>query len=375
MSIANCVICGVEFEQSRADAVYCSHKCRQAGLRDRQRSEATVRIGGIIAAADRFESESVAFGTVGRASISIPTLRGQPQRDSALRMPVELYISGALVWAGDVTSMSRELDTGSVEVQAEDLMGRLAGLTIAAGCGQNSDAYATASAVASEAGLHYTLPKVRANPVPLRLLAESDDAAGPADARSVLLWASRVTGEPFNVTSSGEVVFGTPPAAPRAIAAANVHVRSFERGAPVAAIVWSTPPIPAGPGSMLRSDRVADVPPGVGCYFYSLFGRREVELAGIAERLQAQIGRGVVMVEGESTDSIEPHELVMVEGVNWPLTVTSVHRMFSDGVLVTRFTATHYPEPPRVPSIIGAADSTRVLWPGSVQPAPVEAAA
>lgn len=375
MSIANCVVCGVEFEQSRADAVYCSHKCRQAGLRDRQRSEVSVRIGGIVAAADRFESESVAFGTVGRASISIPTLRGVPQRDAAQRMPVELYVSGALVWAGDVVHMTRDLGSGAVELECEDYVGRLAAQTAAGGYGQNCDCYSAAAAAAAECGLHYTPPAVRGHPSPLRLAAEADDVAGPADARSVLLWASRITGEPFNVASSGELIFGTPPAAPRAIAAENVRVRSFERGAPVAAVVQSTPPIPAGPGSMLRSGRVADVPPGVGCYFYSLFGRREVELVPLADRLQAQIARGVVRVEGETTDSVEPHDVVLVEGVSWPLIVTRVHRVFSDGILTVAFEATHFPQPPRVPSMIGAGDSTRVLWPGSAQPAPVEAAA
>ncbi len=376
MSIANCVICGAEFEPSRRDATYCSHKCRQAGLRDRAKSDATVRIGGIVAAAERFESTAGAFGTVGNASIRIPNLRGQPQRDSALRMPVELYVAGALQWAGDVVHMTRDLTSGSVDVECEDLMGRLAVQPLAGGYGQNCDCYSAAAAAAAECGLHYSAPTVRRHPSPLRLSAESDDAGGPASARDVLTWAARITGEPFNITSSGELRFGAPPAAPREISVENARVTTYERNAPVAAVVWSTRALGSGPGAMLRSGRVADVPLGVGCYFFPLHGRREVELAPLAERLAAQIAQGVVLVQGETADVIEPHELVTVEGVHWPLIVTRVHRVFSDGILTVAFEAVHFPEPPRVPSVIGAGDSTRVLWPGSVQPAqPAEAAA
>lgn len=376
MPTSNCIVCGSPFEPSRADATYCSAKCRQAALRDRAKSEATVRIGGLVAPCERFESESGAFGTVGCASIRIATLRGQPQRDAAQRTPVELYVAGVLQWSGDVLHLTRELASGAVDVECEDYMGRLAAQPAAGGHAQNCDGYSAAAAAAAECGLHYTPPDVRGHPVPLRLLAESDDAGGPASARDVLLWASRVTGEQFAVLNDSTLVFGGAPAAPRAIAADNVRITTFERGAPAAAIVWSTPPIPAGAGTMLRSGRVADVPPGIGCYFYPLFGRREVELVPLADRLAAQIARGVVTVQGETADAIEPHELVTVEGVHWPLIVTSVHRVFSDGVLVTRFEAVHFPQPPRVPSIIGAGDSVRTLWPGSAQPAqPVEAAA
>ncbi|MDA8348474.1 MAG: hypothetical protein M0038_06685 [Pseudomonadota bacterium] len=373
----SCVVCGTEFTPSRRDARYCSGKCRQAALRDREKTDCSVRIGGLVAPVERFEAERTAFGEVGHATIQLATLRGVPQRDAAQRMYVELYVGDALVWAGDVTCMRRDLGSGAAEIEAEDLMGRLAELTVAAGCMQHADAYQTAAACAADAGLHYTPPQSPAHPVPLRLAAEADDVAGPASARDVLLWASRVTGERFAVLNDGTLLFGGQPAAPRAITLATGTLTMFERNAPVAAVVWSTPQLGIGNSGMLRSSRVCDVPPGVGCYHFPLHGRREVELAGIAERLGAQIARGVVQVEGETGDTQpQPHDLVLVKGVSGPLLVTRTLHRFDSGVLSLWFEATHFPPPPRVPSVIGAADSTRCAWPGSVPPAqPVEVAA
>lgn len=373
----SCIVCGTEFTPSRRDARYCSGKCRQAALRDREKTDCSVRIGGLVAPVERFEAERAAFGEVGHASIQLATLRGVPQRDAAQRMPVELYVADSLVWAGDAVRINRDLGSASVELECEDYVGRLAELTVAAGCMQHADAYQTAAAVAADAGLHYVAPQQRAHPVPLRLAAEADDVDGPASARDVLLWASRVTGEPFAVLNDGTLVFGGQPAAPRAITLATGTLTMFERNAPVAAVVWSTPQLGIGNSGMLRSSRICDVPAGIGCYHFPLHGRREVELAGLAERLGAQIGRNVVHVEGETADThLQPHDLVMVEGVSGPLIVTRTLHRFDSGVLSLWFEATHFPPPPRVPSVIGAADSTRVAWPGSVQPAqPVEQAA
>lgn len=376
-STSNCIVCGNPFEPTRADARYCSHKCRQAALRDRAKSDATVRIGGLVAPVERFEAERGSFGAVGYASIRVPNLRGTPQRDAAQRMPVELYVADSLVWAGDATCMRRDLGGGSVSIEAEDLTGRLASVTAAGGFAQNADAYSTAAACAADAGLHYAPPQQRAHPVPLRLAAEADDVAGPASARDVLLWASRITGEPFAVLNDGTLLFGGQPAAPRTIAVATGTVTTFERNAPVAAVAWSTQPLGSGSTVMLRSGRVADVPPGIGCYHFPLHGRREVELAGLAERLAGQIGRTAAQVEGETEDThLQPHDLVTVEGVSGPLIVTRTLHRFGDGILTVWFEATHFPPPPRVPSIIGAGDSTRCAWPGSVPYAQsVEAAA
>jgi hypothetical protein len=336
-----------------------------------------VHVGGLVAPVERFEAERGSFGTVGYASIRVANLRGVPQRDAAQRMAVEVLVAGALVWAGDVTCMRRDLGSGSVELECEDLMGRLASVAAAGGFAQNADCYSTAAACAADAGLHYAPPQHRAHPVPLHLAATADDVDGPATARDVLLWASRVTGEPFAVLNDGTLVFGGQPAAPRAITVSNGTVTSFERNAPVAAVLHSTPQLGSGSTVMLRSGRVADVPAGVATYFYPLHGRREVELAGIAERLGAQIGRGVVQVEGETVDStLQPHDLVTVERASGPLLVTHVLHRFDGGVLTVWIEATHFPQPPRVPSQVGAGDSTRCAWPGSVQPAqPVEAAA
>lgn len=378
-STSNCVVCGAEFTPTRADARFCSHACRQAALRDRQKSDATIRVGGLTAAVERFEGERGSFGAVGYASIRVANLRGTPQRDAAQRMPVELYVADSLVWSGDAVRINRDLGSSSVSIEAEDLMGRLAELTVAAGCAQNADCYQVAAACAADAGLHYTPPQSPAHPVPLRLAAEVDDVDGPASARDVLLWASRVTGEPFAVRNDGALIFGSAPAAPRQIAVATGTLTTFERNAPVAAVVWSTPPLGSGSTVMLRSGRICDVPAGIGCYHFPLFGRREVELASLAERLGAQIGRGVVQIEGETADTpLQSHDYVRVEGVAESLLVTRILHRFDSGVLTTWIEATHFPLPPRVPSQIGAADSTRVAWPGSVPPAqvqPTEAAA
>lgn len=67
-----CRTCGTEYTATRADSVYCSDRCRKAGQRGRNASDAQATIGGVTVPVTDFTATSAAFGVVGHAQLTIP---------------------------------------------------------------------------------------------------------------------------------------------------------------------------------------------------------------------------------------------------------------------------------------------------------------
>lgn len=371
MSEKTCVICAAPFE-GRSDAQYCSDRCRQQSQRDRSKSDAIAVIGGISAPVLSFTAAVGAFGEIGSASIELAALRGEPQRDSAGRIAVELTVGEVKLWAGDLQSI--EHLPGSITLRAAGPFARLAGQTWGPGTWPALSVEQFARGAAQRAGLGYMAPETPLDPM---ALGTTLDAAGSVSALDLLIYIAREGGLDLQVRGDTLYIGTALPSEPRAIEARDLQVIAYAGETDQIAVIVRSQ-APTAHGRTLATGYLSDVPVGRAAYVVTATNLRQGDIDALSERLSRELGAQVIHASARIDFVQQPvivGDLVAIEQAgDVSLRVSRIEHSFTtSGGLSTRIEALYLPpltcvrlaQPRAVPPRV-----TSPAWAVEPQPAP-----
>lgn len=360
-----CGVCGTEFE-GRSDAKFCSGRCRQQRLRDRGKTDAFATVGGLHAPAVSFSVTSGAFGEVGTATIELAALRGEPQRDAAGRISVELSMGGNLIWAGDCRRIERHASALTLTVAG--LEARLSEQRWTVGTWEHSSVEQFVGAAAQRAGLPSLPPD---EPLDARALGTYLDIAGNRSALEVLLAAARETGCDFTIRD-GALAFGVPlPTEPQAVEVQNVRLTTFAAPERFRVIVRSRLPAMNGGTAQdrtLTTGCVGDISVGTPVYIITTNDRRQSDIDSLSEILAREIAGGLVHVAADIDDvTMLPGTAIRVEAAgNLLLRIVRVaHSFTAETGLQTHIEALCLPAAPAIANKLPRTLPAQVIrpWP------------